>query len=74
MYGYPIENCRAISVRSTSDSSNSVRIGFPAEYYISPESRYCFTVIASNGTFSVIVEGSVITGRVLHMLCRSVVQ
>lgn len=62
VYGNPTENCRAISLQSKSDSSDSVRIGFPTEYQISPQSRYCFAITASNGTFSVIVEGSIVTG------------
>ena len=65
-------DCRASSQASRS-LSNSVTIGLPLEQ--DTEQDYCFSVTASNGTFTAIVEGTFKTGIIFmpynyyHMHC-----
>ena len=57
--------CGTIIQQSSSSTnvSDTVFMGFPAGDYLQLESDgdYCFTLTASNGTFTVIVEGTLHT-------------
>ena len=58
-YGPVGGDCRTSSQASRS-LSNSVTVGLPLEQ--DTEQDYCFSVTASNGTFTAIVEGTFKTG------------
>ena len=62
VYGLPGKTCTALSHQCSSSVSDSVYIGFPINDQLQPQSEYCFTVTASNGTFTTKVEGLLFTG------------
>ena len=66
VYGYSQENCTSMSLGGFSDS-NIVVIGIPLSTEQSAQQRSsCFTVTASNGTFTAKVEGNFIRGIIMN--------
>ena len=57
MYGLQEDGCRELS-QSSKSSSDSVHIGIPTDEKF--QSEYCFTVTASNETFTAVVEGTLV--------------
>ena len=62
-YGSLDENCMALTLSQLSMSvSNSVQIRLPINNQFQPQSEFCFTMTANNGTFAAMVEGTFYTG------------
>ena len=65
MYGLPAgETCTSLSYQSNTSESNYVymHIGLPTTNQLQSQSEYCFTITASNGTLTAMVEGTFTTG------------
>ena len=60
-YGVPRETCTIFSHQSSKSSSDKVYLGFPKANHLQSQKEYCFIATASNGTFTVLVEGSMFT-------------
>ena len=62
-YGLSRENCRLaqneIKQQSNSSTTDNVLIVFPFNEQFQPQEEYCFTVTASNGTFTALIEGTI---------------
>ena len=74
VYGVPGETCTMFSRQNSRSSSNKVYVGFPEANHLQSREEYCFVATASNGTFTILVEGSAMltTGTFLchvHMSC-----
>lgn len=64
LYGQLGGNCRTLS-QASSKLSDIVTIGLPLEEDL--EMEYCFSVTASNGTFTAIVEGTFKVGEYIYI-------
>ena len=60
-YGVPRETCTMFSCQSSKSSSDKVYLGFSEANHLQSQEEYCFIATASDGTFSVSVEGSMLT-------------
>ena len=67
VYGVPGETCTMFSRQNGRSSSNKVYLGFPEANHLQSQEEYCFVATASNGTFTILVEGSAMltTGTLL---------
>ena len=72
VYGVPGETCTMFSHQSYSSrsSSNKVYLGFPEANHLQSREEYCFAATASNGTFTVLVKGSMLTTGIHLSLCH----
>ena len=63
VYGAMIDKqllrCRKLVQQSSASLTDKVMIGFPVGDQNDAQKEYCFTVMASNGSFTVEVEGSI---------------
>ena len=62
-YGVPSVTCTMFSHQSSKGSSDKVYLGFPEYNHLHDQSQEecCFIATASNGTHTVLVEGSMLT-------------
>ena len=72
-YGPSRENCKPRNPRkfaNRSASSNVVLFTLNDSEQFQPQEEYCFTVTASNGTFTVLIEGTtIVLGIIMHAEC-----
>ena len=68
-YGVPSEICTLFAHQSSKGSSDKVYLGFPESQ---SQEECCFIATASNGTHTVLVEGSMLTkGTTVTIVCQS---
>ena len=74
VYGFPGETCTMFSHQSYSSRSScdKVYFGFPEANHLQSWEEYCFVATANNGTFTVLVEGSMLTTATI-LWCRDFV-
>ena len=60
-YGVPSETCTMFSHQSSKGSSDKVYLGFPEYNHLQSQEECCFIATTSNGTHTVLVEGSMLT-------------
>ena len=61
VYGLPGKTCKMFLHQSSKSLSDKVYIGFPETNHLQSQKEYCFTVTTSNGTFTTMIEGSMLT-------------
>ena len=64
VYGLSRENCKPQNQSRNTSNTDCVLIRFPSNKQFQPHEEYYFTVTASNGTFTALIEGSFTLGKV----------
>ena len=73
VYSLSRENCKPLNQSRNTSNSDRVLIRFPSSEQFQPQEEYCFTVTASNETFTALIEGSFALGKVydVFIMCET---
>ena len=73
VYGLSRENCKPQNQNRNTSNSDRVLIRFPSSEQFQPQEEYCFTVTASNGNLTALIEGFFALGKVYKefILCET---